>query len=319
MIRAIGHVFTGAAQAFWHDLTLIFSWSEWRRTFQSLRGLTIRKTGRNLVLIVPQLLVFYLVLSPLVAMPLYNLLLFHPMKAGLYSIKKVVGVKKEDVQIEVPGGSQIHGWYFGVPDSKGTMMISHGNGGNITSRIPLIAIFLRNGFSVLAYDYEGYGYSEGTPSIDKVCSDGLAAYDYLLQFKQADPHRLILYGESLGGGVSCYVASKRQCAGIILQSSFSSLPHLASQRILFLKAYPRFLYPANILDNLQILQSDHAPLLIIHGRLDNLIPCTESEYLFAHAKEPKQLALLPNAAHNDVYDTQVNDLSSVVSGFLTRH
>ncbi|PWT98956.1 MAG: alpha/beta hydrolase [Candidatus Melainabacteria bacterium] len=304
------------ATTFWHDLTSAFSPRQWKECTEVLSRTNTRKMFINLMPLIPQLVVFYLVLSPKVAMPLYNKLMFFPMKEGEYDVKTVAGVSKEDCFFSSANGRKLHGWYFAVPQARGTVLISHGNGGNLTWRVPLFEMFIRSKVSVFIYDYQGYGYSEGSPTVDNICEDGIAAYDFLVQKKNVPPSEVILYGESLGGAVACYTAARKQSAGLILQSTFSSLPHIAGQKLLHLKLYPQFFYPQNTLDNVAVLKSPHPPLLIVHGLKDRIIPEGEAELLFQGACEPKKIVRIAEASHNDLLSTYAPNLNQALSEFV---
>lgn len=269
----------------------------------------------NLMPLIPQMVVFYLVLSPKVAMPVYNKLLFYPMKIGECYLKSVAGVPREGCYFPSVNGKKLHAWYFPVPNARGVVLISHGNGGNLTWRVPLFEMFIRSNVSVFIYDYQGYGNSEGSPTVENICDDGMAAYDFLVQKKNVDPSKLFLYGESLGGGVACYVAARKPSAGMILQSTFSSLPHIAAQKFLHLKLYPRFFFPSNALDNLAVLKNPHPPLLIVHGKSDRIIPESEAELLFQGACEPKKIVRIAGGSHNNLLSTYASDLNCAISEF----
>ncbi|HEY9788647.1 MAG TPA: alpha/beta hydrolase [Candidatus Obscuribacterales bacterium] len=311
---------------FYRDLTDAFSLKQWKAAFGSVSNLNLKQAVRNLLCIAPQILIFYIVLCPKVSLPLWNIFLFHPLKLESVAVSSVAGIPKKDVTFPAANGERLHAWYFAVPNSGKTVLLTHGNGGNISHRLPLIEILLRSGVSVFAFDYQGYGRSSGSPSLENFCSDGLAAYDYIA--KHACPSRsnsgqstsqIILYGESLGGGVACYIASRRPCAAIILQSTFSSLPHLAKEKILWLRLYPDALFPAISFDNAAVLSKRHAPTLIVHGAEDHIIPCSESQALFAKAIQPKQLCIMPSVGHNDIYGpANVKELSQVLSKLMAR-
>ncbi len=303
----------------WADVTCAFSPSQWRSVIGTLSRSKPKQLVRNVLLIVPQIIVFYVLISPVVAMPLYNKILFFPVKTLAFDMDKVGGVAKEDVWIPVKNSSKskfVHGWFFAKSGARDCVLISHGNGGNISYRVPLIKMLLSNNMSVLAYDYEGYGKSEGEPSIDNVCTDGLAAFDYLIEKRRVPPENIILYGESLGGGITCQIAAERRCKAIILQSTFSSLPSVAKRKMLLFRMYPSILFPKNALDSVAVLEKKHAPLLIVHGELDGIIPIAESEILFERASQPKYFVRLPNAEHNDVYTNNQADLSKAVAAFI---
>lgn len=311
------HFFTELMITFFEDLTCAFSPKNWVESFKSIAALTRKQWMINTVLIIPQIAGFYIVLSPAVASPLYNKLLFFPTRTLAVDMESLAGAKKETVEIPSTNNSKLSAWYFPVTDARGTVIISHGNGGNISHRVPLIGMLIRNNLSVLAYDYQGYGQSTGEPSIKNICQDGLAAYDYLVTTRDINPSKVIVYGESLGGAVTSYIANHRKVGAIILQSTFSSLPHIARARIPLMKLYPSSLFPDK-LDNTQMLAKDHAPVLIVHGKQDKLIPIEEAELLNSKLADPKTFVAIEGAGHNDVYCEFQSDLNRAVSSFLEK-
>ncbi|MBX9669519.1 MAG: alpha/beta hydrolase [Candidatus Obscuribacterales bacterium] len=255
----------------------------------------------SLKLVVPTLIIYYVPLCPIVAMPVYNLMLFHPIMSGEFSSREIVGTPIENEFFESKNGQLLHAWYLRKKESKYVVLVSHGNAGNLTHRIALIATLLNCGVSVLIYDYQGYGRSEGSPSLEGICEDGEAACQWLIDKKEYKGNQIIVMGESLGTGVSCRLAQHRNLGGIILQSPFSSLCDLAKQKIFWLNQYPCWLFPLE-LDNEHVLTLSHAPLLIVHGKQDRLISFSHAAKIFAAAVNPKSLLELPDAGHNDIYD-----------------
>lgn len=304
------------AISFWNDITCAFSLRNWKDSFAGLSGLSKKQMLLNSRIILPQLVVFYVVLSPAVAMPFYNKMLFFPTKTHVTAADTISGVTKENVNFASSGNCKLDAWYYPHPNARGAAIISHGNAGNISYRTPLISVLLKQNLSVLAYDYQGYGQSEGQPSIDNVCADGLAAYDYLTKQRGIAPEKVIVYGESLGGAISAHISTQRKVGAIILQSAFSSLPSIARRKMLLMKLYPLFLYPKNKLDSAEMLSGKHPPLLIVHGDSDTIIPFAEAQRLYKLASEPKQLVDIKGANHNDVYPDHSEELGSAVSKFL---
>ena len=269
------------------------------------------------------LLVLYFLLSPIVASPLYEAMLFHPDRT-YYSIaeegcKKLVArfnVCREDCWIMSSDGKKIHAWYFKLPSSKRVFLVSHGNAGNICHRLGLINNLLSCGGSVLIYDYQGYGKSEGEPSRPNIVADGLAAYDYLVKNLNVNPGDIILYGESLGCAVSCQISKLHYVSAIILQSGWTSLLKAGRDRVALLWLYPDLFFTPPLLNNLEIVRRPHSPLLIIHGERDNILPCSYAKENYAKACEPKQIVLLPDASHNDVGFVDVELYLKGIRNFL---
>lgn len=301
-MRALTRILCEFFALLWKDLSDAFNPKAWLEATANLQGLDRNKLIANSRFILPQLLLFYICLSPGIAMPLYDKLLFHPTLCDDGGPEAIGETPRQDLHILVGADRRIRSWYFALAESRGTVLISHGNGGNMLHRYPIYAALLQQGYSVLAYDYEGYGASEGSPSIDNCCCDGLAAYDFLKNTLKEKPERIVLYGESLGGGVSAQIAKQRTCRGLILQSSFYSLPDLASSKFLYMHLYPRFLFPKNSLETNKVVSAkDFAfPLCLISGTADRIIPVTQSEKLYKIAKSRKLFLKIEGGGHNDL-------------------
>src|SRR5262249_20139555 len=155
-----------------------------------------------------------------VALPFYNTMIFYPDKfpGGLYHVSTVDGIKAKDVYFPSSNGKRLHGWFFRRSDPGPTVLISHGNAGNLSDRSGLCDLVLRAGASVVVYDYQGYGRSEGSPSLKGILDDGLAAYKYLVEQEKVPPQDIVLLGESLGSVVAAHVADTQPCRGVIMQS-----------------------------------------------------------------------------------------------------
>ena len=147
------------------------------------------------------------------------------------------------------------------------------------------------GVAVLLVEYPGYGRSEGSPSQHSITEAFCAAYDMLLERHRIDADRIILMGRSLGGGAVCALAAKRRCAAIILVSSFTSIRSMAA----------RFLVPGFLVrdpfDNLAVVSGFGGPILIIHGRHDDLISYRHAQAL--HRAAPNSQLVTYACSHND--------------------
>ncbi|MBL0184562.1 MAG: alpha/beta fold hydrolase [Candidatus Obscuribacter sp.] len=258
----------------------------------------------------------YLLMSPLVAMPLYNKVLFFPLKTERYIVDDLADVPAKEIFLPVDAKTKVHCWYFAHQKPKGMVIFCHGNGGNLTYCADLMEYFVKKGYSLFAFDYEGFGQSDGTPSLDGVCRDSLKAFDYVKQTLAGANLPVIVYGESLGGGVAGYLASNRKVDAIILQSTFSSLPEVAASNTKVLSIYPPILYPSKCLDTSSVLRKTHPPTLIIHGTADYTISSEQSELLYKNAVAPCRLALIANAWHGLYPTPWSDDFDFFVSGFL---
>ena len=265
------------------------------------------------------LVLLYLLMSPKIAQRLYNTVLFYPDKEqeDLYKINSVAGFNIEDLSFNSPTGKELHGWLLRNPHSDKLILVNHGNAGNISHRAWLAKLLLESGSSVFLYDYQGYGRSKGSPSIAGITQDGLSAFDFAVGKLGFDPNSIILFGESLGSGVACQIAMVRPSRALILQSPFSSLRNIACEKLPWLRLYPNPLMVSPDLDNLTALKSYKQPVLIIHGKMDKLVPFYHGERLFHIAGESKKLICLETAGHNNVYDCDPPSYTETIKDFLS--
>lgn len=223
---------------------------------------------------------------------------------------KISGAEEcRQLKIKEPDGSEISAWFFRKHDDDGLVLVSHGNAGNISHRLELARHLMDDtNCSVLLYDYKGYGDSPGVPTVNGILTDGMAAYDYARSELHFPEDEIILYGESLGCAVSCHIGAHRKPKAIIFQSGFRSLPAIAKDILGPLKIIPGSLFPEPKLDNEKLLMKEHAPLLIMHGKKDEVIPFRHGKTLFHKASEPKTFVPLEHSRHNDTYTAADKEL-----------
>ena len=144
---------------------------------------------------------------------------------------------------------------------------------------------------MFAYDYEGYGTSEGSPSEKNAYKDADAAYEYLVGQLKVSPDKIIIHGRSVGGGLATYLASREKVAGLILESSFVTAFRTLTQIPLL---------PFDKFRNIDRIKNIKCPVLVIHGKADKIIPFWHGEKLFEAANEPKLKFWVDDAGHNDL-------------------
>jgi uncharacterized protein len=193
-------------------------------------------------------------------------------------------------------GLELHGWYVEVADPRAVVLIAHGNAGNVSHRAELLRHFRALGASALVFDYRGYGRSTGSPSESGVLADARAAREWLSERARIPADQIVLCGESLGGGVVVDLAAADGARGLILLSTFDSLPSVAAYHFPWV---PTRLLLRTRLDSLAKIAKYHGPLLQIHGTHDTIIPFALAQRLFAAAGEPKELIVVENGDHND--------------------
>lgn len=194
-------------------------------------------------------------------------------------------------------GLRLHGWYLRHASPRSVILHLHGNAGNLSDRAGIAELLHdRCGSSVMLLDYRGYGRSEGTPTMLGLVRDARAARAELARREKIDEARVVLFGESLGGGIAVELAAEDGARGLVLESTFSSLRDVASAH------YPPLLVGALVQDKLNSaakIAKYSGPLLQVHGDGDQTIPLESGRTLFAAAHEPKQLIVLTNHDHDD--------------------
>jgi fermentation-respiration switch protein FrsA (DUF1100 family) len=193
----------------------------------------------------------------------------------------------EDVYFKAADGVELNGWYFparpGSPRAEWVILVCHGNAGNISHRLGMYQALLEHGVNVFAIDYRGYGRSGGRPGEEGTYLDVLAGYAWLRQKGFAGTN-IIAYGESLGGGVVSELCRRTETAGLILQSTFTSLPDIGAELYPWLPV--RWISTIRY-DTRGKLPGLSIPVLILHSRRDELIGFHHAERNFAAANEPK--------------------------------
>jgi fermentation-respiration switch protein FrsA (DUF1100 family) len=224
-------------------------------------------------------------------------LIYFPMSAHDVT-PAAMGLAHQELSLRAEDGVRLHGWFLPVKDSRGSVLVSHGNAGNISHRLDralLIQSRLRR--DVLLFDYRGYGRSEGSPDEPGTYRDARAAYAWLREHGQA-AERIVIFGESLGSAVALELALSNPARALVLESPFTSIPDMARAVYPFLPVWPlvRTRY-----DNLAKVPRLRMPLLVLHGDRDDVVPFAQGRRVFEAAPEPKRFFAIPGAHHNDTY------------------
>jgi fermentation-respiration switch protein FrsA (DUF1100 family) len=219
---------------------------------------------------------------------------YHPLRypIGLYSRQNEVGAS--DVWLTSSAG-RLHAWWIPVSGARLATLYLHGNGGNLTHRVLHMRDIPAAGSSLLILDYRGYGRSDGTPSESGLYEDAAAAYDWLA--RAHDPKSIVIHGESLGTAVAVELASRKDCAGVVLEAPFNSASAVAALAVPLVG--PMLMRDFNTRSRIAKLR---APVLFIHGDRDRVIPIALGRDLFAAAREPKSFWTVAGADHNDILD-----------------
>jgi fermentation-respiration switch protein FrsA (DUF1100 family) len=204
----------------------------------------------------------------------------------------------EEVWIDTEDGERLHGWWMPTTAAEGIghILFCHGNAGNVGDRVVTAGVLGAAGFDVLLFDYRGYGRSTGRPSERGTIRDGRAARTAMLRRPEVETDRVVLHGESLGGAVALRLAVEDAPAGLILQSTFTSVRDVARVHYPWI---PQAVVP-DAYPSLSLMGQLTAPLLVLHGEQDEIVPVTQGRALYEAASVPKRIGILPALGHNDL-------------------
>jgi fermentation-respiration switch protein FrsA (DUF1100 family) len=213
-----------------------------------------------------------------------------PTEAGLESVE----------EIEIAGSDVVAlvAWHAPAKEDKPTVLYFHGNAANAANRAPKIETIRENGFGVFYLNNRGYGGSGGRPTEENNVADAIAAYDHLTGLG-VPADRIVAYGESLGSGQAVRLAMERPVAAIVLEAPLTSTVDVARSTYFWL---PLGLLITDTYNNERNIRSVTAPVLVLHGEQDAVIPVEMGWRVYRAANEPKRIELFPQGAHYDLFD-----------------
>ena len=230
------------------------------------------------------LIVLGYLLALLAVVLLIDRALFQPHPASYRETNEIIFIPTED-------GGRIAAVWLPNPAARHVILQSHGNGEDLGDILPELREFHDQGYAVLGYDYRGYGLSGGKASEQNACADIRAAYRFLTETQKISPERIIVHGYSVGGGPSVELASHHKVGGLVLESAFTSALRVVTRIPVF---------PVDRFRNLEKLPKVTAPILVIHGTSDKIVPYRHGEALFEAAPSPKKFLRVEGAGHYDL-------------------
>jgi len=241
--------------------------------------------------------------------------IYHPDR-NLAATPGAINLAYEEVRFPAADGTKLHGWWIPSRESRGAVIHCHGNAGNISHRLGIIEIFNSMGLDVLVFDYRGYGLSEGTPTEKGTYADAEGAWRYLADVKGISRERIIVHGQSLGGAIAAHLASQRQPAMVVVESSFTSTRDLARNFCSFTPAI--YIILTYTYETARFAGEARCPLLVIHSRDDEMIPFSHGEKIFHAAKEPKAFLEI-RGSHNGGFIQSGSVYVSGLKSFIGDH
>ncbi|MBC7800464.1 MAG: alpha/beta hydrolase [Gemmatimonadaceae bacterium] len=202
----------------------------------------------------------------------------------------------QEVVVPASDGLALLAWQrAGAPDGP-VMLYLHGNGGNLDNRAARAGRFAGFGIGLLFLEWRGYGGNPGAPSEAGLMADARGAMAFLARQGYA-PGRVILYGESLGTGIAVKIAAEQPVAAVILESPYTSLRDIAGGRMWWA---PVGLLMRDPIDALAAMPAVSAPILVLRGARDDIVPPAMGQAMYDAARHPKQLWTAPSGGHADL-------------------
>jgi fermentation-respiration switch protein FrsA (DUF1100 family) len=219
----------------------------------------------------------------------------------------------QPVSLETDDGLSLLAWWRPpADDNRPVMVFLHGNAGHIGYRAEKLKPYLERGWGVLLVAWRGYSGNEGKPTEEGLYADGRAALAFLDGHDIA-PARRVVYGESLGGAVAVEIARGTTMGAVVLEASFTSVADVAQKMYPFIPVRPLV---RDRYESLAKIPEVTAPVMVVHGEKDSLIPVRHGQRLLEAAGAPKAGLFVPGAGHNDLYGRAIAER---VADFVEEH
>lgn len=252
--------------------------------------------ARSLVSFAVVVLVGLVVVKVLVAI-LEPRMAFYPLR-GLDATPRQLGIPYQEIALETTDGERVYSWLLAHPAPRAEVLFWHGNGGNLSIWLDVIADIHDQGFTVLALDYRGYGKSTGRPTEEGVYRDSEAVTRYFWETLHDSGNKVLYWGRSLGATVAAYATTLAKPDGLILEAPFSDKRSL-------LRHYPLLallgLFSSYRFPTAEFLRGFDRPVLVVHGGEDQVIPFEAGKDLFDRLETSKRFVAIPSAGHDDLH------------------
>jgi len=218
----------------------------------------------------------------------------------------------QEALLDSADGTRVVVWHVPPREGKPVVLYFHGNGGALRHRVPRFSLLTSDGTGLVALSYRGYGGSTGSPNEEGLFADARAAYDFAAT--RYPSSRRVIWGESLGTGVAVALATEKKTDAVILESPYTSTVDIAAS------IYP--IFPVRLLMKDQFRSDERigkvsAPLLVLHGALDRVVPIAYGEKLFSLAREPKKFVRFARGGHEDLNEYGAVDAAREFLAALT--
>jgi fermentation-respiration switch protein FrsA (DUF1100 family) len=214
--------------------------------------------------------------------------------------------------VETADGERLHGWTLAHPRPRATVVYFHGNGGNLSVWAPILSGIHHRGFTLIAFDYRGFGLSTGRPSERGLYRDADAVLE-LVSPSGSRQEPLVYWGRSLGTAVAAYAATVRRPDGVVLESGFPDARSLvrSSPPLMFLSLFSTYRFPTA-----DLMRQAHVPGLVVHGDRDEVVPYDLGRSLFERIGSPKQFLRIAGGDHNDLTPPDPASYWNAIEAFI---
>jgi pimeloyl-ACP methyl ester carboxylesterase len=223
-----------------------------------------------------------------------RVLMYHPLPGGERTPDDL-GIPHEALTLQTSDGEQLRAWFVPTESPRGAILYCYGNAGNLSHRLRILEMLRGLDVDLLFFDYRGFGTSSGSPTEAGTYRDAQAAWAHLVQDRGVDPSRIVVYGRSMGGPIASWLAARERPAGLVVDSSFESLPRLVQD------TYPSFMYVPSLLDysydTVDHVSRVRAPVLVAHSPTDSVVPVAHGRAIAAAAGDATWLEL--QGGHGD--------------------
>lgn len=227
-----------------------------------------------------------------------------------------LGLAFDDVYFTASDGVRLNGWFVPFPGARATLLWLHGNAGNISHRLENLKLLHdKVNLNIFIFDYRGYGRSEGRPAESGTYLDAEAALRHLRSRNEVDSQAIVLFGRSLGAAVAAELATRAECAAVILETPFASIRAMARLAFPLLPIGPLLRTRYDIVEK---VRRNRLPLLVIHGDRDEVVPYAQGRQVFEAAGGPKEFYTIPGAHHNDTYLIGGDRYFAAIKSFIDR-
>lgn len=259
--------------------------------------MTVQKSGaREIMDVIPWLIAAYLVLCAAAYFG-HRMFMYFPDPARIPPDATGLG-GVEEIELAAADGTKLIGWYAKAAVGKPTVLYFHGNAANAANRAPKIDMMIQSGFGVFYLNNRGYGGSGGSPTEADNVADAIAAYDYVRGLG-VPAEKIVAFGESLGSGQAVQLAAERPVGAVVLEAAPTSTVDVGRSIYFWL---PLGLLLTDQYNVERDIVRVTAPLLILHGERDEVIPVDMGRRIYNAANEPKQIELFGEGRHNDLFD-----------------